>query len=66
MPKEGSHYICLLVVLIDSIFKMYENYCPQVFLEEYKYIVKKKEVTTHITEDLETYFDSHEYDKKLK
>ena len=32
---------------------MGKNYYPQVFLEEYKYIVKEKEVTWYITEDLE-------------
>ena len=41
VPKEGSQCICLSVVLIDSVFRT-GNYCPQVFLEECKYIVKKK------------------------
>ena len=42
MPKEGSHCICLSVVLIDSVFEMGKNYYPQVLLEEYKCIVKEK------------------------
>ena len=49
-PKEGSHYICLSVVLIASVFKMGINYYLQGFLEECKYIVKEKEETRHITE----------------
>ena len=32
------------------------------FLEEYKYIVKEKEVTRHITENLEIFSDSDESD----
>ena len=36
---------------------MGKNYYPQVFLEEYKYIVKEKEVTWYITEDLEIWSD---------
>ena len=52
IPKEGSHYIFLSVVLIDSNFKMVKNYYFQLFLEECKYIVKEKEVTRHITRDL--------------
>ena len=31
MPKEGSHCICLSVILIDSVFKIDKNYYPQVF-----------------------------------
>ena len=42
MPKEGSHCICLSVILIDSVFEMGKNYYPQVLLEECKYIVKEK------------------------
>ena len=42
IPKEGSQYICLSVILIDSDFKTGKNYTPQVFLEECKYILKEK------------------------
>ena len=45
MPKECSHCICLLVVLVDSIFRTGKNYYSQVFLKECRYIVKEKEVT---------------------
>ena len=31
----------LSVILIDSVFRTSKNYYPQVFLEEYKYIVKE-------------------------
>ena len=57
MPKKGSYCICISVVLIVSVFKMSKNHYPQVFLEECKYIVKEKEVTRHITEDLESSLD---------
>lgn len=40
IPKEGSNCICLLVILIDSFFKIKKNYYCQVFLEECKNIVK--------------------------
>ena len=62
MPKEGVYCICLSVVLIDSVFKIGKNYYPQVFLEEFKSIVKEKELTRHITENLEISSDSHESD----
>ena len=51
MPNEGSHCMCLSVVL-DSVFRMGKNYYSQVFLEECKYVVKEKEVNRHITEEL--------------
>ena len=43
------------LVLTGSVSKMGEIYCAQVFLEEYKYIAKEKEVTRHrhITEHLQ-------------
>ena len=50
MPKEGSPYIFLSVVLIDSDLQTGINYYPPILLEKYKYIVK---VIIHITEELE-------------
>ena len=41
MPKWGSHCICLSVILIYPVFKKGKNCYPQVFLEEYKWIVNK-------------------------
>ena len=53
VPKEGSQYICLAVVLIDSVFRTGKNYCPQVFLEECKCIVKKKKkMPKYITDNI--------------
>ena len=34
IPKEGSEFTCLSVILIDSVFKTGKNYYAQVFLEE--------------------------------
>ena len=32
-------FFCLSVILIDSVFKIGNNCYPEMFLEEYKYIV---------------------------
>ena len=48
--KEKSIQFFITIKLIDSVFKMGKEYYLQVILEEYKYIVKEKEVTGHITE----------------
>ena len=53
MPKEGSQYIYLSVILINSVFRTGNNYYPQVFLEECKYVVKEKNMSKYITDDIE-------------
>ena len=58
MPKEGSQYICLSVILLDSIFRMGENYYPKVFLEECKYFIKEKKIHKYIIDDVEISSDS--------
>ena len=35
-PKGGSHCVCLLVIVIDPVFKMCKNYYLQLFLKENK------------------------------
>ena len=41
IPKEGSYFIYLSVILIDSGFRMGKSYYPPVFLEECKLFVNK-------------------------
>ena len=42
MPKESSQCVCLSVILVDSVLRTGNNYYPQVFLQECKYVVKEK------------------------
>ena len=44
MPKDGSQFICLSVILIDSVFRIDKNYYSQVVSEECKYVVKGKKI----------------------
>ena len=60
ITNKGSHVICLSVSLIDSVFRVGKNYFPQVFLEECKYVVKKKKIPKYIIDDLEISSDSDE------
>ena len=66
VPKEGSQFICLSVILINSVFRSGENYYPQVFLEEYKYVVEEKKpekkMPEFITDNIEISSDSHRED----
>ena len=41
-PKVDSNHTCLAVISLDSSLKKDENYYPQVFLKECKYIERKK------------------------
>ena len=52
-PKECSHCICLSLILIDSAYRNNQIYCPEVFLEESKYIVKDKKMSEYITDEIE-------------
>ena len=49
--------------MIDSVYKKDKNYCPQVFLEEIKYVVKEKKKSNFITDDIE--ISPNDSDKKI-
>ena len=48
----------LIRILIDSVFKTGYNYYPQVFLEDYKYVVKEKKISKYIIDVIEISSDS--------
>ena len=52
IPNESVHYICLSVILLDSIVKKNKNYYPQILLEECKYAVKENKMQNVINEEL--------------
>ena len=53
IPKEDSQCTCLSVILINSIFRTANNYYPQVFLEECKYVAKETMMPKYIIDDIE-------------
>ena len=53
IQKEDSKFICLSVVLINSVFRTGKSYYHQVFLEECKYIVKKMPIEISSDSDRE-------------
>ena len=44
IPKEGAQFICLPIILIDSLCRTCNNYYPLVHQEECKYVVKEKKI----------------------
>ena len=57
IPKVGPNYSCLAVILIDFVLEKDENYYPQIFLKECKYIKKEKMVIRYISNDLKVFSD---------
>ena len=62
IPREGSQFICLSVILTDTVFRTSKNYYPQVFLEECKYVIKEKKIPKFIIGNIEIYSDSAKED----
>ena len=55
IPKEGSQFICLSVILVDSVFRTGKNCYPPVFLEECKHVVKEKKIHKYIIDDIDRF-----------
>ena len=53
--------------MIESVFKTGNNFYPQVFSEECKYVVKEKKMSTYIIDNVKISSDSNEEnsDKKI-
>ena len=57
IPEEKVPHKCLSVITLDSIIYAYEKYHPQIFLEECKYMKKKKIKTkNYIDNELQFYY----------
>ena len=58
IPKERIQYACVSCISIDSVLKIKNKYYPQVYLEQCKYKVKKRDLASFI--DYEVNLSSHE------
>ena len=52
VPKGNKHYTCISCITIDSVMRMVKKNCPQVYLEECKYKIKKRQMPTFINTEL--------------
>ena len=52
------HYTCIVCITIDSVMKMNKKSYPQVYLEEYRYRVKKIQMSRFKNAELESDSDS--------
>ena len=51
--KENEHYACIACITIDSVMRMKKKNYLQIYLEEYKYRIKKTKMTKFIEAKLE-------------
>ena len=59
MPKEKVSCKLLSIIMLDSVVKSDEKYYPQIFLEEYKYVVEKIKFYNYIDEELDSDSDNN-------
>ena len=64
--KEGSYFICLSLILINSVFKkVKKNYDHQIFLENCKYVVKEIMIHNYIIDVIEIPSDEKGSDEEI-
>ena len=61
IPKERKHYICIAAICIDSILKVDKKNYPQVYLEKYKYKIKKRKLVDFIDAEVDLSSDGSDY-----
>ena len=52
IPKERIHYVCITAVSIDSMLRVNKKNYAQVYLEQCKYKVKKRELVSIIDDEV--------------
>ena len=67
IPKENVHYACIACITIDSVMRMKKMNYPQVYLEEYKYKIKKIQISKFINTEMKSESESElESDTELE
>ena len=51
--KEKAPCKCSSIIMLDSVIEANKKYCPQILLEECKYIQEKIKTDNYIDEDIE-------------
>ena len=58
IPEEKVSYKCLSIIILDSVLYVYEEYHPQIFLEECKYMKENIKTKNYADVELESKSDS--------
>ena len=59
IPKEGSHCLCVAVIVFNAVCKINKGMCIHVVLEECKYIMKEMKKTAIISKIFEKNSNFH-------
>ena len=59
VPEEKIPYKCLSIIILDSVFYVYEKYHSQMFLEECKYAKENIKTKNCIDKELKSESDSN-------
>ena len=52
IPIERNNYICIPVIDIDSVLKIYKRAYPHAYLEQCKYKLKKRKIVNYIDDEI--------------
>ena len=52
IPKERIHYVSISAICIDSVLRRDKKNFPQVYLEQCKYKIKKRELVSFIDDEI--------------
>ena len=53
ISKEKNHYVCIPAVCIDSVLRVDKKNYPQIYLEQCKYKIKKRELVSLIDNEVD-------------
>ena len=69
IPEDNECCTCLSVILLDYVVVVDKKYHRQIFLKDFKYLVKNKEIVSTINEELnlhESDDESHEKNANIQ
>ena len=52
IPMERNHYICILLIDIDSVLKIDQRAYPQAYLQQCKYKLMKRKIVNYIDDEI--------------
>ena len=64
ISKERIHYVCISAICIDSVLRRDKKNYPQVYLEQCKHKIKKRELVSFIDDEIDISSD-YESDEQL-
>ena len=62
IPKERIHYVCISAIFMDSVLRTDKKNYPQVYLEQCKYKIKKRELVSFINDEINFSSDNNSDD----